>query len=74
VEIREDVVDQVKKIVKDSMEEALERIIPEVPFKVKPRVRKGWAEISVLFEKNQEKAFIQSLLWPLVDLPVLIGL
>jgi DNA polymerase I-like protein with 3'-5' exonuclease and polymerase domains len=42
VEAREDVADQVQAIVKESMEEALERIIPEVPFVAETRVAEAW--------------------------------
>ena len=41
-EARGDIADQVQKIVARSMEEALERIIPEVPFLVEPRVSEAW--------------------------------
>jgi len=34
--------DQVQTIVKESMEEAFKRIIPEVPFIVEPRVAQVW--------------------------------
>ncbi|MGA2402135.1 MAG: DNA polymerase [Syntrophobacteraceae bacterium] len=42
VKAREDVADQVKSIMEESVEEALERIIPEVPFVVEPRVVETW--------------------------------
>jgi DNA polymerase I-like protein with 3'-5' exonuclease and polymerase domains len=42
VEVREDIADQVAEIVADSMKAALERIIPEVPFVVEPRVAEAW--------------------------------
>jgi len=35
-------VDEVKAIVAESMEEALEKIIPEVPFAVEIRVAVAW--------------------------------
>jgi DNA polymerase I-like protein with 3'-5' exonuclease and polymerase domains len=38
VEAREDIADQVQAIVKESMEEALERIVPEAPFVAEIRV------------------------------------
>jgi hypothetical protein len=42
VEARDGIEDQVLTIVEESMEEALERIIPEVPFVVEPRVADSW--------------------------------
>jgi len=42
VEAREDKADQVQAIVEESMEEALERIVPEVPFVVEIRVAEAW--------------------------------
>jgi DNA polymerase I-like protein with 3'-5' exonuclease and polymerase domains len=42
VEVREDVADQVQAIVEESMEEALERIVPEVPFVAETRVADSW--------------------------------
>ncbi|MFZ0945610.1 MAG: DNA polymerase [Syntrophobacteraceae bacterium] len=42
VEAREGVADQVEAIVKESMEAALERIIPGVPFVVEIRVARAW--------------------------------
>jgi DNA polymerase I-like protein with 3'-5' exonuclease and polymerase domains len=42
VEARDDIADQVQAIVKESMEEALERIIPEVPFIVEPQIADSW--------------------------------
>jgi DNA polymerase I-like protein with 3'-5' exonuclease and polymerase domains len=36
VEVKDDIADQVQAIVKESMEEAFKRIIPEVPFVVEP--------------------------------------
>jgi DNA polymerase I-like protein with 3'-5' exonuclease and polymerase domains len=42
VEAREDIADQVKAMVADTMEKALGRIIPEVPFVVEPRVAEAW--------------------------------
>jgi DNA polymerase-1 len=37
VEAREDIADQVREIVKESMEAAFKQIVPEVPFAVEPR-------------------------------------
>ncbi|MGA3118545.1 MAG: DNA polymerase [Syntrophobacteraceae bacterium] len=42
VEVRDGIEDQVKAIVKEAMEEALNRIIPEVPFAVEPRIADSW--------------------------------
>jgi DNA polymerase I-like protein with 3'-5' exonuclease and polymerase domains len=42
VEAREDVADQVQAIVKESMEEALKKIIPEVQFIVEPKIADSW--------------------------------
>ena len=42
VEAREDIADQVQAIVKESMEEASERIVPEVPFVAEVRVTEAW--------------------------------
>jgi DNA polymerase I-like protein with 3'-5' exonuclease and polymerase domains len=42
VEARDGIEDQVREIVKESMEAALERIIPEVPFAVEIRVVEAW--------------------------------
>ena len=42
VEARDAIEDQVREIVKESMEEALGRIVLEVPFIVKSRVAKVW--------------------------------
>jgi DNA polymerase I-like protein with 3'-5' exonuclease and polymerase domains len=42
VEARDGVEDQVRVIVKASMEEAFKKIIPEVPFAVEPRVADSW--------------------------------
>ncbi|MGA2939582.1 MAG: DNA polymerase [Syntrophobacteraceae bacterium] len=42
VETRDDIADQVRVIVKESMEEALERIVPEVPFVAEVRVAEAW--------------------------------
>jgi hypothetical protein len=44
VEARDAIEDQVKVIVKESMEEALEWIISEVPFVAKIRVADAWGE------------------------------
>ena len=42
VEAKEDIADQVQGIVKDSMEAAFKRIIPEVPFVAEIRVAEAW--------------------------------
>ena len=42
VETRDDIADQVRVIVKESMEEALERIVPEVPFVAEVRGAEAW--------------------------------
>jgi len=42
IETREDIANQVQAIVKESMEEALEQIIPEVPFVAEVRVAEAW--------------------------------
>ena len=42
VEARDVIEDQVRVIVKESMEEAFKKIIPEVPFVVEPRVADSW--------------------------------
>ena len=42
VEARDGIEDQVKAIVKESMEEAFKRIIPEVPFVAEIRVADSW--------------------------------
>jgi DNA polymerase I-like protein with 3'-5' exonuclease and polymerase domains len=42
IETREDIANQVQAIVKESMEEALEQIIPEVPFVAEIRVAEAW--------------------------------
>jgi DNA polymerase I-like protein with 3'-5' exonuclease and polymerase domains len=42
VEARADIADQVQTIVKESMEEAFKKIIPEVPFIVEPKIADPW--------------------------------
>ena len=42
VEARDDIANKVKAIVSESMEEAFEKIIPEVPFAVEIRVAEAW--------------------------------
>jgi DNA polymerase I-like protein with 3'-5' exonuclease and polymerase domains len=42
VEARDGIEEQVKAILKESMEEALGRIILEVPFVVEPRIADAW--------------------------------
>ena len=42
IETREDIADQVLAAVKESMQEALERIVPEVPFLEEPKIANSW--------------------------------
>jgi DNA polymerase I-like protein with 3'-5' exonuclease and polymerase domains len=42
VEARDAIEDQVREIVKESMEAALERIVPEVPFLAEIRAAEAW--------------------------------
>jgi DNA polymerase I-like protein with 3'-5' exonuclease and polymerase domains len=42
IEARDGIEDQVQAIVKESMEEALGQIIPEVPFAAEIRVAEAW--------------------------------
>jgi DNA polymerase I-like protein with 3'-5' exonuclease and polymerase domains len=42
VEATDAIEDQVRAIVEESMEEALEGIIPEVPFMVEPKIADSW--------------------------------
>jgi hypothetical protein len=42
VEAGDAIEEHVKVIVKESMEAALERIIPEVPFAVEPKIANSW--------------------------------
>ena len=42
VEAKDHIADQVQTIVKESMKEALERIVPEPPFVVEPGVAEAW--------------------------------
>ena len=42
IEARDGIEDQVQVIVKESMEEAFQGIIPEVPFVVEIRVAEAW--------------------------------
>lgn len=42
IEARDAIEDQVQAILKESMEEALERIIPKVPFVAEIRVAEAW--------------------------------
>lgn len=44
VEVKEDFARDVSIIVKMCMEAALERLVPEVPFKVEPEIRDTWGE------------------------------
>jgi DNA polymerase I len=46
VEARDDIAEDVKGIVKKCMEEALKRLVPEVPFVVKPEVRMAWGKLA----------------------------
>jgi len=49
VEARDGIEDQVQSIVKESMEEAFKRIIPEVAFVAEIRVADSWTESSLIF-------------------------
>jgi DNA polymerase-1 len=42
IEARDNIADQVQTIVIESMEEALERIVPEIPFVAETRVAEAW--------------------------------
>jgi DNA polymerase I len=42
IEARDGIEDQVREIVKESMEEAFKKIITEIPFVVEPRVAEDW--------------------------------
>jgi DNA polymerase I-like protein with 3'-5' exonuclease and polymerase domains len=42
VQARDHIADQVLVIVKESMKKALERIIPEIPFIVEPKIADSW--------------------------------
>lgn len=42
VEARDAIEDQVREIVKESMEDALELIVPEIPFIVEPKIADSW--------------------------------
>ena len=42
IEARDGIEDQLPAIMKESMEEAFEQIIPEVPFVVKPKIADSW--------------------------------
>ena len=42
IEARDGIEDQVKEIVKESMEAAFVRIVPEVPFVAETRVAEAW--------------------------------
>jgi len=42
IEARDAIEDQVQAIVKESMEEAFKKIIPEVPFIVEPKIADAW--------------------------------
>jgi DNA polymerase-1 len=45
VEAKADIADDVAKIVKTCMEDAFEKLIPDVPFKVKPEIRDSWGDL-----------------------------
>ena len=45
VEANADIADDVAKIVKVCMENAFEKLIPDVPFKVKPVIRDSWGDL-----------------------------
>ena len=42
VEVKDEIVDEVAGIVKDCMEGAFRKLIPNVPFKVEPEIRDTW--------------------------------
>ena len=42
VEARDGIEDQVREIVKESMENAFKQIIPEVPFVAEPKIADSW--------------------------------
>ena len=42
IEARDGIEDQVREIVKESMEEAFKKIITEIPFVGEPRVAEDW--------------------------------
>jgi DNA polymerase-1 len=42
VEAREDIVDEVSKLVKECMEKAYEKMLPNCPFLVEPKVTDSW--------------------------------
>jgi DNA polymerase I-like protein with 3'-5' exonuclease and polymerase domains len=42
IEARDGIEDQVEAIVKESMEEAFQGIIPEVPFVAEPKIANSW--------------------------------
>jgi DNA polymerase I-like protein with 3'-5' exonuclease and polymerase domains len=45
VEAREDIAGDVAQIVKISMEDAFNKLLPNVPFKVEPEIRDSWGVI-----------------------------
>jgi len=42
VEVKEDIAEDVSIVIKKCMEAALEKLVPEVPFKVEPEIRDTW--------------------------------
>ena len=42
VEAKVDIADDVAKIVKTCMENAFEKLLPDVPFRVEPEVKDSW--------------------------------
>ena len=42
IELKDGMEDQVQAIVKESMEEAFKKIIPDVPFVVEPKIADSW--------------------------------
>ena len=49
IEAGDGIEDQVQTIVKESMEEAFKKIIPEVPFVAEIRVADSWTESNLIF-------------------------
>ena len=44
VEAKAEITDDVAKIVKTCMEDAFEKLIPNVPFKVEPEIKASWGD------------------------------
>lgn len=63
VEARDAIEDQVQAIVKESMEEALERVIPEVPFVAETRVAEAWGLGIRSFEQSYHPKLPSSVCW-----------